>query len=137
MLNQNTISQYVMIYQEWTFESPFIEIHSNSKRKKTLSLVKCIVYPIQVKPHLSNSTEMSKEIDKCDEAIIGTDQNFDYLKLNQHGATSSLLETLISNRPVPCIRHPTRISSTTSTLIDINLYYLSLQTQNNCWHSLS
>ena len=41
--------------------------------------------------------DVIKKIDKCDETIIGTDQNFDYLRIIKHAATSNLLETFLSN----------------------------------------
>ncbi len=53
--------------------------------------------------------------------IIGTDQNFDYMKLDNHNNTSILLETFLQNRLTPCITKATRVTYSTATLID-NLY---------------
>lgn len=52
--------------------------------------------------------------------IIGTDQNFDLLKMhiNLH---SDFLSTFIAQGFTPCITQPTRICQTTATLID-NIY---------------
>ena len=53
--------------------------------------------------------------------IIGTDQNFDYLKINEHQHTSNLFDTYISNGLIPVITRPTRITHQTASLID-NIY---------------
>ena len=53
--------------------------------------------------------------------IIGTDQNFDYIKIDQHKNTEDLLNTFITNGLIPTITKPTRITHTSSTLID-NIY---------------
>ena len=53
--------------------------------------------------------------------IIGTDQNFDYLKINQHANTNTLLDSFLTAGLIPTINKPTRIVHTSSTLID-NIY---------------
>ena len=55
------------------------------------------------------------------ELIIGTDQNFDYLKINEHKYTSNLFDMHISHGFLPTITRPTRITHTPQTLID-NIY---------------
>ena len=64
-------------------------------------------------------TEMLKNINR--DIIIGTDQNFDYLKIHTHKNTTELLNQFFSCGLVPCITKPTRITHSTATLID-NLY---------------
>ena len=53
--------------------------------------------------------------------IIGCDQNFDYLKINSHTATSDLLNQAFSAGLLPVITKPTRVTHATATLID-NIY---------------
>ncbi len=55
------------------------------------------------------------------EAVIGTDQNFCYLKINQNKKIQALLNTFFNNNFIPTIIMPTRITHNTATLID-NLY---------------
>jgi hypothetical protein len=62
------------------------------------------------------------KLDQCNkDIIIGTDQNFDYLKINTHSNTADLLNHFFSRGLVPCITKPTRITHTSATLID-NFY---------------
>jgi exonuclease III len=53
--------------------------------------------------------------------IIGTDQNFDYLKIHTHQITSDLLDAHFAANMMPTITKPTRITHTTATLI-YNIY---------------
>ena len=50
--------------------------------------------------------------------IIGLDHNLDLLKNNTHRNTQEFLETDLSNKLLPCISKPTRITHSTATLID-------------------
>ena len=50
--------------------------------------------------------------------VLGTDQNFDYIKIDQHKNTEDLLNLFLTNGLVPTITKPTRIA-----LID-NIYIL-------------
>ena len=56
--------------------------------------------------------------------IVGTDQNFDYLKIDNHKNTEDLLNTFMSNGLIPTITKPTCITDTSATLID-NIYVSS------------
>ena len=53
--------------------------------------------------------------------LIGTDQNFDYLKINTHKHTSDLLNIFLENSLIPTTTKPTRITHQSTTLID-NIY---------------
>ena len=53
---------------------------------------------------------------KC--LILGLDHNLDLLKANHHRPTQSFLEAIYDGGLVPMITKPTRISTTTATLID-------------------
>jgi hypothetical protein len=61
--------------------------------------------------------------------IIGTDQNFDYIKIDQHKNSEDLLSNFLANGLVPTITKPTRITHSTATLID-NLY-VSVKNKTN------
>ena len=61
--------------------------------------------------------------------IIGTDQNFDYIKINQHKNIEDLLNNVLASGLVPSITKPTRITHFTSTLID-NIY-ISIKNKTN------
>ena len=50
--------------------------------------------------------------------ILGTDENFHYLNLNDHRSTSYAFDTFISNGIVPCINRPTRVTHSSATLIE-------------------
>jgi hypothetical protein len=64
---------------------------------------------------ISNLNPTTKNI------IIGTDSNFDYLKVEQHKHTSDLLNNFITAGMLPTITQATRVTATSSTLID-NIY---------------
>ena len=104
------------------FESVFIEIKSQKYN--------AIVGEIYRVPNTNevNSIKMYETICKnlhgyTHNIIIGTDQNFDYIKIDQHRNTEELLSTFLAHGLVPTITKPTRIAHSTATLID-NLYYL-------------
>ena len=50
--------------------------------------------------------------------IIGTDQNFDYIKIDQQRKTQDIFDTFITNGFLLTITKPTRITHTSATLID-------------------
>lgn len=53
--------------------------------------------------------------------IVGTDQNFDYMKVGQNRNVSDLLDVFVTGGILPTILRPTRICQVSSTLID-NIY---------------
>ena len=53
--------------------------------------------------------------------MIGTDQNFNYLEIERHVKTRELLDLFISSGFLPTVTLPTRITHSSSTLID-NIY---------------
>ncbi len=57
--------------------------------------------------------------------IFGGDQNFDFLKINSHGATPDLSNKAFSSGLLPTITKPTRITHSSATLID-NIYINSV-----------
>ena len=59
--------------------------------------------------------------DEKKDIIVGCDQNFDLIKVNEHPQTNELLTKAFSNGLIPLITKPTRITHNTATLID-NVY---------------
>jgi len=53
--------------------------------------------------------------------IIGTDQNIDLLKVENHQPTAQLFNLFLTNSYIPTISKPTRITADSATLID-NIY---------------
>ena len=103
-----------------TFESIFIEAYSED--------FKAIAGEIYRVPNTNeiNSINMYENIIKKlhnykHDIIIGTDQNFDLLKIDQNKNTQDIFDTFITNGFFPTITKPTRITHTTATLID-NIY---------------
>jgi len=66
--------------------------------------------------HILNKLSIEKK-----DILIGTDQNFDYLKIERHKNTSDLLNTFLSAGLQPTITECTRVTHKTSTIID-NIY---------------
>ena len=102
------------------FESIFIEVNSDN--------LKAVVGEIYRVPNTNevNSINMYSQIisklqNYKNDIIIGTDQNFDYIKIDQYKHTQDLLDTFITNGFIPTITKPTRITHNTATLID-NIY---------------
>ena len=62
------------------------------------------------------------------QCIIMGDMNVDLLKYGSHEATNIYLDMLFSNGFIPVITKPTRISSTSATLID-HMYYNDINTK--------
>ena len=58
---------------------------------------------------------MSKE---KNDLIIGTDQNLDFIKIDQHVETSNFLDLNLTYHILPTITKPTRVTTVTATLID-------------------
>jgi hypothetical protein len=115
-----TVREDLSIYQEGEFESLFLEVNSNMN--------KCIVGEVYRVPN-SNIDTSIRYYERIVEnlsaykhnIILGTDQNFDLLKMNSHAKTEDLFNIFHSNGLVPTITKPTRITHTSATLID-NIY---------------
>lgn len=115
----------ISIFDEGLFESISVEIEAKPK-----NIILSEVYRV---PNTNVSEFMSRyesivkaaNLEKKD-VIIGTDQNLDYLKIHNHADTSHFFEMNLANGLLPCITKPTRITHTTSTLID-NIYIKSEQ----------
>ena len=108
-------------YCEGEFESVFVEILDDNK--------KIIVGEIYRIPNTNESISVDRFRQtleniydmKPDYCIIGTDQNFDYMKINSHSNTLNLFNNFLSTEMLPTITKPTRIAKKSATLID-NIY---------------
>ena len=108
------------IFDEGEFESIFIKTNSCT----AVNTVIGETYRIpNSNPNLSvkRYEHIFTKLKQCPNVIIGTDQNFDLLKLDTHSQTSELLDCALTNSFIPVITKPTRITFSTDTLID-NIY---------------
>ena len=64
---------------------------------------------------------------KDHEIIIGMDHNLDLLKSHLNQATNDFMDMNLDNELIPCITKPTRITKTSTTLIDNIMISRSLQ----------
>ena len=110
------------IFHEGEYESLFVEIKDAQKN--------VIIGEIYRVPgtHEQQSLERYEEsislilAEGNKNTILATDQNFNFLNINEHKHTSDLLELYLSNGLIPTITRPTRITHTSQTLIDIHLH---------------
>ena len=117
---QYTMRDDIAINVESEFESIFVEINDKSQ--------KLIVGEIYRVPNTNEilSIERYESIthrldDFVGDVIIGSDQNFNFINAHVHRNTSLLLDNFIASGFIPTITKPTRITHSTSTLID-NIY---------------
>ena len=103
------------------FESLFIEYEICKRKNNILG----VIYRPNTPPRanidiftytLQEITEIIGSEKKY--AVIVGDINIDLLKFNSHEKTNSYLDLLCSQGYLPCITKPTRISQSSSTLID-------------------
>ena len=112
----------IAINVENEFESIFIELIGDGNHTNT------IVGEIYRVPNTNEATSLERYqsiISKISESnvgsLIGTDQNFDLLKIDSHKITRELFNSFVSSGHLPIILRPTRITHSTCTLID-NIY---------------
>ena len=83
------------------------------------------IYRIPNTPESISIERFDTILSKLDETslnvVIGSDQNFDYLKIATHDKTADLFNRFMSCNMIPTITKPTRITATSATLID-NIY---------------
>ena len=111
------------LFKEGFFESCFVEIKNSTK-----DILVGVIYRVpgtSEKDFLEEyETLVTLLNSENKEIIIGTDQNLDYLKINQHPNTAKFLELNLSSNLMPTVVKPTRVTHTTATLID-NIYLSS------------
>jgi len=107
---------------EGEFESIFVEVTDREH--------KLVIGEIYRVPNTNESISISRyeqtlgkinDLKNIDYVIIGTDQNFDYIKLDKHTNTNNLLNHFMTSGFIPTINKPTRITHSSATLID-NIY---------------
>ncbi len=110
----------ISIFDEGHFESHFLEVYTKNK-----NTIVGEVYRVPNTNLQSFFDRYQSIIDKINaekkDVIIGTDQNLDYLKINDHTNTADFLNMNFSAGLMPMITKPTRITHKTATLID-NIY---------------
>ncbi len=109
-------------FHEGEFESIFAEIKGKSHEKNV------IVGEIYRPPNTNEKSSIerydrvqSKISSANNEVIIGTDQNIDYMKINQNKNVSDLFDVFYTQGLLPTATRPTRITHSTATLI-YNVY---------------
>ncbi len=115
-----SIRDDLSVFNEGQFESIFVEIKGKDK-----NIVAGEVYRV---PNTNLQTffdTYQSILDKIGnenkDLILGTDQNIDYLKINEHTNTANFLNMNLTNGLLPTITKPTRVTHQTATLID-NIY---------------
>jgi hypothetical protein len=108
------------IHIDGEFECLFIEAQLNNKQ-----VIVGEVYRVPNTNEIDSIARFDQILNNLENSkldiIIGTDQNFDYIKIEQHKNTSDLLDNFLSSGLIPTITQPTRVTHTSSTLID-NIY---------------
>ena len=100
-----------------SFESCFIELEN----WRSNLIIGSVYRPPNTEP--DRFTEIFKDVKKTctsqkNSLILGLDHNLDLLKANLHRPTQTFLETIYEQGMLPMITKPTRISTSTATLID-------------------
>ena len=100
-----------------SFESCFIEL-DNWKTNLIIGSAYQLpnTDPIEFNQNFTKIKKKCTLQNRC--LILGLDHNLDLLKSNKHKPTQAFLETIYEVGMVPMITKPTRVSSTTATLID-------------------
>ena len=115
------------------FRSVTIEIKTHND-----SIFVCVLYRppnTSEKDFIKNYKRLLKKFNRnqLDQFIIGLDHNMDLLKHEKHIHTRDFIETNLDHHLLPTVTKPTRITRTTSTLIDnifIGKKYMGEYTSN-------
>ena len=117
---QYNLREDLSIFIEGEFEYIFIESITNGQTSIVGEIYRIpntnVNLSIQRYEAILHKTESSNS-----QVIIGTDQNFDYLKINSYKPSTDLLHLYLAANTIPTITKPTRITHTSATLID-NIY---------------
>ena len=123
-------------FYEGEFESIFAEVRHKASNK-TLLVGEIYRVPntnAQTSIDRFDKTLLNITREKYSTVIIGTDQNFDYLKLNCNNYVASLLDIFVTAGMFPTISKPTRTTNTSSTIID-NIY-IKGKNVNTCFSAI-
>jgi hypothetical protein len=124
---QFKIKDEISTFVEGEYESIFIEVLSNPHNLIIGEIYRIPNTPAQLSLNRYEDSLNKILVNKSHDIIIGTDQNFDYLKISDHKNTADLFNIFISHGLIPVITRPTRITHNSATLID-NIYIKLQQT---------
>ena len=117
---QYNLREDLSIFIEGEFESMFIESINNDQTSIVSEIYRIpntnVNVSIQRYEAMLHKTENSNS-----QFIIGTDQNFDYLKINSYKLSTDFLPLYLAANTIPTFTKPARIIHTSATLID-NVY---------------
>jgi len=114
-------------FVEGEYESIFIEITSTPNNAIIGEIYRIPNTPARLSVNRFEDT-IAKLINyNSHDIIIGSDMNFDFIKMNEHKHTADLFENFISSGLIPVITRPTRITHSTASVID-NIYIKLHQT---------
>ena len=109
-----------------SFESCFIELNTN----KTSVVIGSIYRPPNTNGEaFTNTLQLTLQRIKPRNLIIGLDHNLDLLKCGQHRPTQAFMEMLYDMKVTPTITKPTRITTSSATLIDNILVNIELSSK--------
>ena len=127
------IREDISVFTPHIFESLFIEIISPTGKNTVIG----VVYRPNTKPRADIDIFSSTLFDIMDLinienklSIIMGDMNIDLLKFGSHTKTSDYLDNIFSRGFLPVITKPTRISTSSATLID-HIYTNNITTTGN------
>ena len=78
-------------------------------------------------------TILSQAMKLCKQIVICTDHNIDLLKASSHNNTQEFLENCVEMNLLPCITKPTRITNSSTTLIDNIFINIGLRDASMSW----
>ena len=107
------------IFVEGEFESIFLETVINNNKTVIGEIYR--VPNSNINQSIERYDEIFSKTKDAKNVIIGTDQNFDLLKIESHKQTADLFNNAFANSLMPTITKPTRITHASATLID-NIY---------------
>ena len=124
-----SIRSDLVIFEEGFFESCIVEIENQPK-----NILAAEIYRVpnsNEKSFLEKYDHLVKSINlENKNIVISTDQNLDFLKLNQYENSANFLDMDLKLDLLPMITRPTRITHSTATLID-NIYVKTRQACNS------
>lgn len=116
------IREDISVFIPHIFESLFIEIVNKSER----NVIVGVIYRPNTEPHADMDIFSSNMEDIMDtihnennkQCMIMGDCNVDLLRFESHAKTNDFLEGIFSHGFIPVISKPTRVTTSTATLID-------------------
>ncbi len=114
------VREDLSLFEQGEFESIIIEVCKDKK--------KALIGEIYRVPNTNATSSLLKYENLLQNIgnyrhpiILGTDQNFNLLQIDSHAKTKELLDLFLTSNLLPSITKPTRITHSSSTLID-NIY---------------